>query len=369
MTKKISKFVLTGGPCAGKTTALNTISNVFTQKGYAVIIVPESATEIITSGVHPWDSSRKSVMDFEYAITAQQISKENLYDKIANNMPFDKVLIIYDRGIMDASAYVSKEDMNELLALFSLNIATVMSRYDAVFHLVTAANGAPEFYTLANNAARSETPEQAVHFDNLTIKAWTGHQHLRVIDNSTDFNSKINRLIAEICSALGEPVPIEDERKFLIEYPDLELLSKEVNVTCLSIVQTYLNSTDMAVERRIRQRGIDNDFTYYYTKKQTIADGKRIEYEKQISAKEYLKLSLEADTSLHQIIKQRYCFIYQNQYFELDTYPFSNTYAILEIELTGETREIVIPDFIKVIKDVTSDEYYKNYNLAKVPCL
>ena len=34
-------------------------------------------------------------------------------------------------------------------------------RYDAVFHLVTAAKGAIDAYTTANNAARRESPEQA----------------------------------------------------------------------------------------------------------------------------------------------------------------------------------------------------------------
>lgn len=35
-------------------------------------------------------------------------------------------------------------------------------RYDAIFHLVTAAFGAEEFYTLANNPdSRTETVEQA----------------------------------------------------------------------------------------------------------------------------------------------------------------------------------------------------------------
>jgi len=39
-------------------------------------------------------------------------------------------------------------------------------RYDAVIHLVTAANGAPEFYTSENNVARYETVEMAVDVDN-----------------------------------------------------------------------------------------------------------------------------------------------------------------------------------------------------------
>ena len=369
MSKKIYKFVLTGGPCAGKTTALTTINNVFTQKGYTVLIIPETATEIILSGVHPWDSSPKAVLDFEYAITAKQILKEDLYEKIIKTIPNDKILVVYDRGIMDAAAFMPGENFSDFLSQFSLTKAAAMSRYDAVFHLVTAANGAIEFYTLANNAARSETPIQAILADNRTINAWNGHPHFRVLDNSTDFSGKLNRLIAEICSCIGEPVPIEGERKYLIEYPDFEAISKQVNLICLNIVQTYLHSSNKNVERRIRQRGIGNDFTYYYTEKRYFEGGKRIEFEKKISIKEYMQLSLEADTSLHQIIKKRYCFIYENQYFELDIYPFSTTHAILEIELTGLTREVKLPEFIKKVKDVTLDSRYKNYTLAKLGTL
>jgi hypothetical protein len=38
-------------------------------------------------------------------------------------------------------------------------------RYHAVVHLVTAAIGAEKFYTLANNAARSESVEQVCILD------------------------------------------------------------------------------------------------------------------------------------------------------------------------------------------------------------
>ena len=37
---KVKKIVLTGGPCAGKTTALQQIEREFTEKGYHVLIVP-----------------------------------------------------------------------------------------------------------------------------------------------------------------------------------------------------------------------------------------------------------------------------------------------------------------------------------------
>ena len=54
----------------------------------------------------------------------------------------------------------------------------------------------------------------AAALDDKLIAAWTGHPHLRIIDNSTEFEDKLKRLIAEISSFLGEPEPYEIERKF-----------------------------------------------------------------------------------------------------------------------------------------------------------
>ena len=54
---KISKIVITGGPCAGKSTAMSWVQNAFTQMGYTVLFVPETATELINGGVAPWTCS------------------------------------------------------------------------------------------------------------------------------------------------------------------------------------------------------------------------------------------------------------------------------------------------------------------------
>ena len=144
------------------------------------------------------------------------------------------------------------------------NEVELRDNYDAVFHLVTAANGAEDFYTNENNTARTETPEQARELDNKLLASWTGHPHLRVIDNSTSFNEKIRRLIAEIASFLGEPEPFEIERKFLIEYPDINWLENYTNCKRIEIIQTYLKSNSED-EVRVRQRGMDGNFIYFKT--------------------------------------------------------------------------------------------------------
>jgi len=49
--------------------------------------------------------------------------------------------------------------------------------------MVTAADGAVEFYTGENNEARYETVEQAVTLDKKLINAWVGHPSFSIIDN------------------------------------------------------------------------------------------------------------------------------------------------------------------------------------------
>jgi CYTH domain-containing protein len=93
---------------------------------------------------------------------------------------------------------------------------------------------------------------------------------------------------------------------------------------------------------------------------------KRVEIEKRLSKDEYLSLLLDADTEKRQIRKTRYCLMFENQYFEIDIYPFWSDKAILEIELSDENAKIVFPKEIKVIKEVTDDDSFKNASLAKL---
>ena len=160
---------------------------------------------------------------------------------------------------------------------------------------------------------------------------------------------------------MGIPTPIETERKFLIKRPKEDELEKHGCVKS-NIVQTYLRSNDPKVERRVRQRGIDGVFSYYYTEKQEVSSMSRTEVERKITKDEYLNYLLEGITAVR---KDRYCFFYENQYFELDVYPYWENEAILEIELTEESKEINLPNWIEVIKEVTGDASYSNYNLSK----
>lgn len=251
---QITKIVITGGPCAGKSTAMSWIQNAFTEKGYAVLFVPETATELITGGVTPWGCGTNT--DFQKCLFQLQLEKERVFEQAAKSMSKEKVLIVCDRGALDNKAYMDAVEFANVLDSVQMSEVELRDNYDAVFHLVTAAKGAEAFYTTANNSARTETVEEASALDDKLIAAWTGHPHLRVIDNATDFEDKMKRLITEISSFLGEPEPFEIERKFLIKYPDIKWLEEMPNCQRVEIIQTYLNSSN-GDEVRVRQRGAD----------------------------------------------------------------------------------------------------------------
>ena len=116
----------------------------------------------------------------------------------------------------------------------------------------------------------------------------------------------------------------------------------------------------------MRQRGIDGNYIYYQTTKKKVTDIKRVEVERRLSKDEYLRLLMDADPNCRPIRKTRYCLTYDNQYFEIDVYPFWKDKAILEIELSDENAEVRFPKQIQIIREVTEEQAYKNASLARI---
>ena len=366
--KRITKIVLTGGPAAGKTTLISRILHEFKQEdGWRVITIPETATELISGfGIRPFGGCM-SMLAFQDFVIADQIHKEQLALNAAQVVPEDNILIIYDRALMDDKAYISDEEFADVLSRFDGRTeASVLAGYDAVIHLVTCAKGAEFAYNLGN-AARTESLEYAREMDDRTLRAWRGHPNLHIIDNSVNFEEKINRAMREIFRLLGEPEPMAHKRKFLVQMPDLDLLKNRYGALALDMMQTYLRVTRPGVERRIRQQENGDNYLYFYTEKHIMDDGAKWDTEKPISEKAYIRYLMEGDNSLHSVRKTKYRFIYGSCRFELDVYPFSQDKAVLFMYSPGS--DTPIPPEIDVLREVTGDPAYKNRQLAQVQAL
>ena len=358
--KNITRIVLTGGPAAGKTTLISRILKEFKiEDGWKVITIPETATDLISGfGIKPFGNC-VSMEDFQYFVIDDQLHKERLALRAAEMVPEQNVLIVYDRAVFDDKADISDDQFAKTLAYFGKTEDEILAGYDAVLHLVTCAKGA-EFAYNFGNAARYESVETAREKDDLTLRAWSKHPRVRIIDNSVDFDEKINRAVKEIYSLVGRNMPKSSKRKYLIEKPDTEMLVSTFNAVAVDMMQTYLASQNPRIERRIRQQKNGSEYLYFYTEKRLGEDSTRWVTERPISEKEYIAHLMESDMSLRSVRKTKYRFSVNDCRMEIDIYPFSTDHAVLFVYGDCEA----IPESIKVIKEVTGVAQFKNRALA-----
>jgi hypothetical protein len=130
---------------------------------------------------------------------------------------------------------------------------------------VTAADGAPEFYSLSNEA-RYENIEQAIEVDKKLRNAYIGHHKLFIIDNTsnTDFKMKIDKCIGIVTKMIGLPTPSAFFKKFLIDIPDKDdhskmripesILSETVSIeeSILEVPDNFKNKEDIEIYARKR---------------------------------------------------------------------------------------------------------------------
>ena len=144
----------------------------------------------------------------------------------------------------------------------------------------------------------------------------------------------------------------EIERKFLVVFPDVSELDIKRKI---GIVQTYLKRGENGSQRRVRSVNENGKVKYTYTEKVFLTAVTREENEYEISGEEYKLLLSEFRKDCPPVEKVRYCFDYHGQLFELDTYPFSDKLAIMELELDSPDQIIDFPENVRVIRDVSAD--------------
>lgn len=365
MAESITRIVLTGGPCAGKTTALVRIVEHFSNLGYKVFTIPEVPTMVTAAGWNYMTDNHDFYYEGEKVILEMQLALEEKITRLASTCK-EKCLIVCDRGALDISAYISPEMWQEITSACGTSTEELKSaaHYDAVLHLVTAANGAEQFYTTATNAQRYEPEDEeglklARLLDQKTVKAWTGHPHLCVINNQVEFETKINRVLKEISHVLQIPQNIAVERKYIVEVTDTIPDALETE-----IVQTYLLS-EPDTEQRLRRKKWDGKYVNVLTTKKQVSNEKEVVTETQVSNNLYESLLQQADPYRQTIFKKRKSFIWNGQYFELDTYTKPKPgLMILETNGVEKHEDIKFPPFLKVIEDITGKKAYYNNQIA-----
>jgi len=386
----VKSIALTGAPCAGKSTAEAAIQNFLPAAGYRTLFVPEGARLLLGSGADIGAIiENDKLAEFQEIMVLSQIFMEYIYRRLAVIHPEDKQVLILDRGRNDSKAFVPDDAFAAMVKDMGATQEDMRDAYDAVMLLVTAAEGAEEFYV--TDDVRHESPERARELHKETLKAWTGTEKMRIIPNVVDgvqitFQEKMGLLITAIAETLGIPTPIERERKFLFNTAVLDVLDDlELAPVANDIIQDYLDPTDHAagIEHRVRAtmapgHGVfDYSTTYAEAYKEDIETNDpdealaRAEDEHVIRTADAYRALLETkQPGYAQIVKRRYSFPFGNLYFQLDHFSEPLELVVCEIELTDGTEIVTFPEIMEpyLIKEVTHDPLFRNAAIAAGDC-
>lgn len=375
MDKRIFKIALTGGPCSGKTTSLSTIVQTFSND-FKVYSVPEMGTIAFHSGVvlDPKTYSETDHQQFTQKLCQAQIDLERFYDELAL-MQGKKTLIVCDRGVVDNFAYTTKTNKKNILEETNWSYNYICNeRYDLVIHLVTAAIGATDHYTLANNDARSEGLAEAIAIDKRIQKEWMGHPNFVIIDNSMPgFENKIKRVINTISSFIGVHRPKYSRRFLLQEAFNQEMIPAEIGVKIFYEDINLLFSNKENSVSFIKKRHFPNSTPNFFLIVRKFSDQveERVETIKNITERAYFDLYHQIDPSYYALHKKIITFSLDhdnqvsNYNIELLTVD-GKVLNVLKIFKDIETQEPYIPEFLSVTTEITNDPTYQLDKLTKI---
>ena len=156
---------------------------------------------------------------------------------------------------------------------------------------------------------------------------------------------------------------LEIERKYIIEKPNVSLLSRVQGYTVSDITQIYLSSP-VGVTHRIRRREYADACDYTETVKLRLNKTTCNESEGKIDKPRFDELSLNIKEGTRPIIKTRHTFPHDGFTVEIDVYPEWENTAIMEIELDREDATPAIPPFIRILREVTGIREYSNAALS-----
>jgi len=386
--------VLTGGPCGGKTTALARLSSYLRERGFETFTVPEAFTILASNGFSMnYFSVEGMGLCVQDTVMDMQMSLEDSFERVLRAKGRPAVLLC-DRGLMDGSAYMPSDEWDSFMAQRGIDSADIREgRYNAVFHLVTAAEGAERFYSLDNNEARTETAEEARTLDHMSRAAWLGHPKHFVIDNKTDFEGKMNKLVSIASRLVGLPSTSKSVTvKYLLKsQPDLSCFPEDVKYSVFDVEKVYLYDVG-------KDSGVDATYAeeYSFIRKRTqissssgkelgtscglttvniTHDGKNVEMKRIITAREYKAAYKTRDETRHIVKQTRIGFIWKMQSFNIHVFkePVKDL-CICHVQTAddaiSESNAIDLPPFLNIERKVednkSDDEKYGTLHISLI---
>lgn len=193
MKQKIGhKVVLTGGPCAGKTTMVRLIEQAYPA---SVVGIPEAAS-LLFGGGFPRFPAVEAKRAMQRAIFFVQHELEAAY---AAEHP-ERTLLL-DRGTIDGAAYWP-EGPEDFFHVLGTSFEEELARYDKVIYLSSAAESDYLLHK-ERNPNRRESWEEAQSLDSRTLELWRRHPNFTLIANNRSFQRKVMEVLGVFAGSLS----------------------------------------------------------------------------------------------------------------------------------------------------------------------
>jgi len=359
-------IVVTGGPCAGKSTALPLLKAHAESLGYNVILVPEAATALAAMGITPLAAHEtNTTAEFQLSVAKIQLAAHEAATQAAHRSRLPSI-VIHDRGLLDLTAYTSEQE--SILAHLGLSREQASALYNGVLHFTSAAIDAPTHYETTSNKARRESAAEAAALDEALRLSWSTVSPYWVISapHPISFETKLSRALIALESILnaGTHHSQEHERKYLITELSTKALSRLPPPKALE--QWYIHSKNSTTERRVRASTSPTGLvSYQETIKSADTALTRQEQECTISQEEFFAiLASTHSTELTLLRKLRYILTTPHHRFEIDHIIYPQNIWLAEVELLDPTDKVTLPTLLASALEVTGNKDYSNAALA-----
>jgi len=361
----VHRIVLTGGPCAGKSTSLGMLQTKLLSAGFNVYCVPEAATMLVNGGLTWTEMTEDKATLYQLALLRTQIALEDAFVDIARANK-KQAVVLCDRGTMDGRAYCSETAWNRIMDLGGYTLSELRDdRYEAVIHMVTAAFGAEQFYTLDTNGARTETPEQARAIDEVLRQKYVGHPRVKIIGNNSTFQEKVEKVWEVVSEIIGIAKPRAYYKRFLVKSvpddKDITVAFERIGIRITILAQSTFDSQHLLVKRT---QGLASYHSYQNISR---TNGQKQRLEHRLTDKEYRSLVLQAHPNHTCVHKSNISFTYGSHYYELGTIRAPLAYrgvSVLYVESDME-EDVPIPPFLEFVREVTTEGEFSSYTISQ----
>ena len=201
----IKNIIITGGPCAGKTSAVSHLERVF---GGGIMTVPDVARHIQQAFPRPEmqaDVGTKLAVMRHLRTAAARIQEELETAYVTVGRKLSVKVIVYDGGVLDGAAYWP-EGTGNFLSEMKLRKDEVCGQYRAIIHLQSLAVSQPEIYQKLRREHRHAPTSEAQLADQIIRQVWSSHtNHHLITTESTepDVQQKVVELVQLLVPELG----------------------------------------------------------------------------------------------------------------------------------------------------------------------